>query len=227
MIAAVAAQPASNDFLFGWFDVALVAILAFGLVRGRRNGMSKELLPLLQWLTVVLVCGLVHPMLGQVFINILNLSKVQGCMAAYVILMLLVFIVFAALKRQFAERLAMSDHFKGGEYYLGMLSGLVRFGCMLMVALALLNAPVYSAADIAKNEAYRARWFGGGQEGFSGNYFPTLQQIQEQVFEKSAAGHFIKYGTLGVLLINTAPAGAGKEKSSAPPQKQPVIHIGN
>jgi uncharacterized membrane protein required for colicin V production len=226
MIAAVAAQPASNDFLFGWFDVALMAVLAFGLVRGRRNGMSKELLPLMQWVAIVLVCGLMHPMLGQLFINILNLSKVQGCVAAYVILMLLVLIVFAALKRRFAERLAMSDQFKSGEYYLGMLSGLVRFGCMLMVALALLNAPVYSAADIAKSEAYRARWFGGGQEG-SGNYFPNLQQIQEQVFKKSASGYFIKNGTLGALLINTAPAGAGKEKSSAPPQKQPVIHIGN
>jgi uncharacterized membrane protein required for colicin V production len=228
MIAEAVAQSGSNNLLFDWFDVALVAILGFGLYRGRRNGMSKELLPLLQWITIVLVCGLVYSMFGQLFINLLGLTKMWGYLTAYMTLLLLVLIVFAPIKRQFTDRLAMSDHFKGSEYYLGMLAGLVRFACMLMVALALLNAPVYTSADIANTAAYNARWFGGGVQGYSGNYFPTLQQVQEQVFKKSIGGSFIENGPLGILLINTVPPGTDKEKSSAMPlQKPPVIHIGN
>jgi hypothetical protein len=37
-------------FAFNWFDVALVLVLAFGFWRGRKRGMTKELLPTLQWL---------------------------------------------------------------------------------------------------------------------------------------------------------------------------------
>ena len=40
---AVATQSFALDQLpFGWFDVVLVAVLGFGLFRGRKNGMTKE-----------------------------------------------------------------------------------------------------------------------------------------------------------------------------------------
>ena len=34
-----------QHFAFNWFDVALVLVLAFGFWRGRKRGMTKELLP--------------------------------------------------------------------------------------------------------------------------------------------------------------------------------------
>src|SRR5690242_21183065 len=43
---------------FNWFDLVVVVVLLFGLFRGRRNGMAKEILPLMQWLVLVPVCGL-------------------------------------------------------------------------------------------------------------------------------------------------------------------------
>jgi len=224
MIAAVTDQPITNGFKFGWFDVVLLAILAFGLVRGRRNGMSKELLPLLQWVTIVLLCGLVYPILGQLFANTLGLSKMWSYLAAYLVLMLAVLIPFTALRRKFTERMTQSDYFKSGEYYLGMISGMIRFGCMVIVALALINARFYTKQEIQQNQAFNERWFGGGLYG--GSYFPGLHTVQEEIFEESASGHFIKYGTLGFLLINTTPAGSDKE-SAAPPKPQPVIRIGN
>ncbi len=104
-----------------------------------------------------------------------------------------------------------------------MLSGMVRYACMLLFVLALLNAPVYSAAEIAKAKAYNARWFGGGEQGYTGNFFPTLQQIQEQTFKESFLGPRIK-DNLGMLLINTGQSGIG---GAQPPKKQPVIKIGN
>ena len=43
----------------------VVIVLVFGLFRGRKNGMSKEILPLFQWLAVILVSGLFYPMVAQ------------------------------------------------------------------------------------------------------------------------------------------------------------------
>jgi hypothetical protein len=80
---------------------------------------------------------------------------------------------------------------------------------MLLAVLALLNAPFYTAADIKTHDAYVKRWFGGGL--YSGDYFPSLQTVQEQVFTKSFTGPYIK-DYLGPLLIETAPPPAAKPK---------------
>ena len=73
-----------------------------------------------------------------------------------------------------------------------MISGMIRYACMMIFALALLNAPYYTAADIARSKAYNARWYGGGMQGFSGDFFPTLQSVQESVFKTSFTGKYIK-----------------------------------
>jgi hypothetical protein len=81
----------------------------------------------------------------------------------------------------------------------------------------LLNAPYYTAQDIKKHDAYVKRWFGGGL--YSGDYFPSLHTIQEQVFTKSFTGPYIK-DYLGPLLIETVPPPAAK-----PEPKPAVINI--
>ena len=56
----------SDNLPVNWFDVVVVLILGFGLFRGRKNGMSKEILPLFQWLAVILVSGLFYATAGPV-----------------------------------------------------------------------------------------------------------------------------------------------------------------
>jgi uncharacterized membrane protein required for colicin V production len=222
MIAAAAAPSATNGLPFNWFDMAVVVVLGFGLFRGRRNGMAKELLPLLQWLVMVPVCGLGYPMLAGVLSGFLP-DPLWNCLVAYLALALVVFIVFATLKRQLADKLVKSDFFKGGEYYLGMLAGMVRYACVLVFALALLNAPVYTVADILAQRARDQQNFGGGAgSGFAGNYFPHVSTVQAAVFKESFLGPHIA-NDLGGLLINTGQPGAG---GTEPPKKQPVIKIG-
>jgi hypothetical protein len=207
---------------FGWFDVAFVLVLAFGLFRGRKNGMTKEIIPMFQWIVTVIACGLGYEMIGQLLDNFSGWGKLPCYLLGYFIVMFVVYLIFQLLKKLFMERLTGSNFFGSGEYYLGMISGMIRYACMLFVALALLNAPYYTAGDVIKSKAYAARWFGGGL--YSGNFFPTLQSVQEDVFKNSLLGPFIK-NYLGVLLINSVSAGAGEQKP--PPQKQPIIHIGN
>jgi uncharacterized membrane protein required for colicin V production len=220
--AAAAAPPATNGMPFNWFDALVVVVLGFGLFRGRRNGMSKELLPTLLWLVLMPVCGLGYPSLAGALTGFIP-DKLWSFIAAYLALALAVFIVFAILQQKFAEMLVKSDFFKGGEYYLGMLAGLVRYACVLLFVLALLNARVYTPAEITAQRARDQNNFGGGPgSGFQGNFFPHLFTVQGAVFKESFLGKCVK-NNLGRLLINTGQPGAG---GAEPPKPHPVIKIG-
>jgi hypothetical protein len=224
---AVATQSFDLDHLpFGWFDAVLVAVLGFGLFRGRKNGMTNEFLPMLHWLTTALVCGLAYEMVGQLIHNLSGWSVLYCYLLGYLSLMFLVFLVFHTLKKMFQPRLTGSNFFGSGEYYLGMVSGLIRWASITFVALALLNAPYYTPAEIQKEKDDAHAIYGAGQEGFGGGFFLAFHpsQIQEAVFQKAFTGKYIKQYA-GVMLINTESPAA--EKTSLVPQKAPVIHIGN
>ncbi|MGA2280197.1 MAG: CvpA family protein [Verrucomicrobiota bacterium] len=208
---------ALDNLPVNWFDAVVVGMLIIGLFRGRKHGMSKEILPLLKWVSLVLVCGIWYPMAAQLLVNTASLSQLPGCIFGYLLLAFVIVLVFMFLKWLLAGRLGDKSLFGGGEYYLGMLSGMIRFACMLLAVLALLNAPVYTMQDIKKHDAYVKRWFGGGL--YSGNYFPSLHTVQEEVFTKSFTGPYIK-DYLGPLLIETAPPPAAK-----PEPKPAVINI--
>jgi uncharacterized membrane protein required for colicin V production len=214
---------ASNGLPFNWFDVAVIVILAFGFFRGRKNGMSREMLPALQWVALVLVCGLGYALVARLFRNATSLNQLTSDVLAYFLLACVIWVLTSIPKHKFADRLAVSNFFGGSEFYLGMLVGIVRYACILLAVLALLNAPFYTTADIEAHKAYVQRWYGGGEQGFSGDFIPSLQSVQEQVFQKSFVGPCIKK-YLGPLLINTVQPDA---KKSSAPQTQPVIHIGN
>ena len=224
-----AATQATNSFALdnlpiGWFDMVFLAVLIFGFFRGRKNGMTKEFLPVLKWLALVIACGKGYQAVGQVFINIAGWGKTLSYILGYLCVAFVVYVVFLLLNKLLAARLNGSNFFGRGEYYLGMLSGVIRFACILLFALAFLNAPYYTAEDISKSKAYAARWFGGGEQGFSGDYFPTLQSVQEDVFKKSMVGQYIA-NSLGMLLIDSVPPDA--DDATPAPQKNPMIHIGN
>jgi len=224
MLAAVATNTSSvslTNLPVGWFDGVLVVVLIAGFLRGRKHGMTKEVLPMFQWLAIVLLGGLAYEMAGQLFMNLANLKITAAYILGYLSLAFLVYLAFVLLNKVLTPRLAGSNFFGSMEYYLGITSGVLRFGLVLLFALALLHAPYYTQAEIAAHNAYNARWYGGGQKGFSGNFFPTLQTIQVGVFTDSLTGPLIaKY--LGVLLINTE--GVKNVRTAAP---KPVIHIGN
>ena len=95
-----------------------------------------------------------------------------------------------------------------------MMAGPVRFACVLLAVLALLNAPTYSQADIQARQEYNNRWYGGGQKGYNGNYIPDLPTIQESVFKKSFAGPLIKNYLGRLLVVNAVPADKPADKAA-------------
>lgn len=203
---------ALNNLPFNWFDITFVAVLGFGLWRGRRNGMSKEVMPLFQWLSLVLVCGTYYPLIAPTYTSSLGADKVVSAILGYGTLALAVWLIFYVLRGIFVPRLTGSNFFGGGEYYLGMASGLIRFACMLLAALALLHARHYTQADIQASKDYNNRTFGGGMKGYSGDLFPSVQKVQEEVFKKSYTGPYLT-NYIGSLLIDTTPENVNQQKN--------------
>lgn len=143
-----------------WFDAVVVLVLGFGLFRGRRNGMSKEILPLFQWLGVILVSGLFYGTVTQLIAKMVKLDPLISNLVAYTTLAAVVFLFFSLINRTVGLKLFGSNLFGSAEYYIGMPSGMVRFGCILIFALAFLNARHYTAAQIEDSNKYQERWYG-------------------------------------------------------------------
>src|SRR3974377_880694 len=115
-----------------WFDFAVLFVLALGLFRGRKNGMTKEVLRVFQWLALVIVCGLCYVNAAPLIANVTAWDTSTSYIAAYMGIAFLIWMVFHFLKKVLVPRLTGSNIFGGGEYYLGMISGMVRFTCILI-----------------------------------------------------------------------------------------------
>lgn len=211
MIAAATQKIASGKMLFSWFDVALVLVIAFGVWRGRRNGMTKEILPLTEWLAIVIGGAVGYKSLGDIFIQQGVVKALFGksigeetitYIASYFMIAAALFTVFSFIKRRLKPKLEGSNAFGSSEYYFGMISGAIRYLCMVLFGLAMLNAPVYTAAEIQATKVYNNRTFGGGLAGYSGDFFPTVSEVQTSVFKDSLSGPWIK-DYLALMLINT------------------------
>ena len=176
------------------FDLVVIVVLAAGIFSGRKHGMSQELVNLLQWLTILFGCAAIYEWGGEKCQGFTVLfGRLSGYLTAYVAGALLIVLLFILIKRAFGGKLLGSDFFGRTEYYLGMGSGFVRSGCMLLVALALLNARYFSPTEVRAMEKYTDDVYGS-------DYFPTLHSMQQVVFEKSITGAWIKQN-LGFLLI--------------------------
>jgi uncharacterized membrane protein required for colicin V production len=183
-----------DSLTFNLFDLLLVAFLGFGIVEGRKHGMSGELLSVLKWLAILFGCALVYQPAGRFIAQFGLLSLVASCLVAYLGAALFILVGFSLAERRLGGKLVGSDVFGRAEYYLGMVSGLVRFTCMVLVVLAVLHARSFSPAEVRAREAFQDAAFGS-------HVFPTLHTIQVEVFERSLTGPWVKQD-LGFLLIS-------------------------
>jgi uncharacterized membrane protein required for colicin V production len=176
------------------FDLVLLVVLAAGIYQGRKHGMSEELLGLVTWLGILFGCALLYQPGADLIRQFTNMfSRLTCYLIAYVGGAALIFLLFLGLKRALGGKLLGSDIFGRLEYYLGMGSGLVRFSCILLAALALLNARYFSPKEVRAMEARDIDLYGS-------TFFPGLHSLQATVFDKSLTGPWIK-DNLGFLLI--------------------------
>ena len=181
-----------------WFDLLVVIVLMLGIRQGRKNGMSVELTPMLQWLVIVAVCAVTYRPLGDMLADSSPMSHLFCYITVYIIMAVMIKCTFSMLKKLGGGKLTGSDFFGRAEFYLGMFGGAVRFLCILLAALALLNAPYYSAQDIAKTKAYQEDMYGS-------TFFPGLSAMQVQIFKESCLGGLLKNNAEFLLIASTKP----------------------
>jgi hypothetical protein len=186
---------------FNWFDLVILIVVFVGVAHGRKQGISEELLGVLQWLVIMLGCALLYRPLGEQLSASSVFSLLSSYLMAYLGVALAIAFGFTFLKKGLGGKLVGSDAFGRSEFYLGMIGGVVKFSCILIVGLALLNARAYNAVEIKADISYQNDVYGN-------TFFPKLYNVQAQVFEHSLTGPWIR-DNLGSLLI----------KSTAPQQK--------
>jgi uncharacterized membrane protein required for colicin V production len=190
------------ELSFNWFDLAVVALVALGVMVGRKRGMSVELLAVAQWLLIICLGAIAYEPLGRILVDLTGLGAVFCYITAYVLVAVAIKIAFVVLKRMTGEKLLGSDTFGGCEYYLGMVAGGVRFLCILLFALALLHAPQVSNADLEKQLKSQ-------RENLGEIYFPPPGSIQRSIFDRSLTGQAIKRYLPGQLINVGTYAGSG------------------
>lgn len=203
---------ASNSLSLSWFDGVVVLVLVFGLFRGRKNGMSKEFLPLSEWFAVIIIGGLFYTFVAQWIDSLSGLGVLMSNIIGYTLLALVIFLFFSMIKRPLGLRLFGSNVFGNAEYYLGMPSGMVRYFCVLLFALSFLNARHYTPTEVQASNDFQQRWYGS-------HFFPDLYNVQDEVFNKSFTGPYIrKY--LSVLMLEPVTTGGATLQAASPPPSQ-------
>jgi uncharacterized membrane protein required for colicin V production len=182
-----------------WFDGVVLVMLMIGIIRGRKRGMSEEVLSLLQVLTVIVVCGHYHQPLGKFFADFAPTTVVFANVFVYVTMLLVIVILFSAVKRVVGEKLVGSDLFGRLEYYLGMVAGAVRYFGYVLIFMALVNAPHYTAAEIMA--AAKAQ-----NDSLGSDFFPSsFGEVQTKILKESLTGHLVRLH-LSTVLIESVPS---------------------
>jgi len=194
---------------FNYFDILVLVWLFIGVLRGRKRGLSQELLPTLQWIAIVVVAGMFYWPLAQILRPYTQFTRLWSSISSYFLIALGIHIVYLWFKQMLGTKLVEKDPFGRAEFYVGMMAGAVRFGCMIMVGLALMNSRIQSATELAQTQKFQERWF-------SDIRFPTYGEFQQDVLFKSVTGNFVEVNLQPILIASTdAPAPKKAEDSIA------------
>jgi uncharacterized membrane protein required for colicin V production len=180
-----------------WVDLAIVAILFLGMVRGKKRGMSEELLDVIKWIIVVVAGAYLYEPLGGYLADVTPFSLLSCFITVYSLIILSVVLVFGSIKQAVGEKILESDAFGDAEYYLGIVAGFVRYACVLLVVMSLIHARHYTADEIAQNRKVQMDNFG--------MVFYTLYEFQGDVFNESILGRSTKDYLSPYLIRSTSP----------------------
>ncbi len=189
---------------FNYFDFLVLIWLVVGVLRGRKRGMSQELLPTLKWICIVAIAGLNYGFLAALIEQNIGFGVVGANLTAYLLIAIIVHLIFSGLKSAFGEKLVSNDVFGRCEYYFGMTAGCVRFGCMVVALLALMHARIISKEEIAATEKMQ-------RQNFEDIRFPTYGSIQQSFLFQSFSGREVR-AHLNSVLITSANSDASRRR---------------
>jgi hypothetical protein len=192
-----------ENFSLSWVDFAVVLLLFVGLWRGRKRGMSEELLDVIKWTLIVVVCGVGYQPVAHVLLSFTSVfGTLSMYVATYMAMALIIAITFSIIRKHAGAKLTGSDAFGASEYYLGMMAGVFRYGCIIIVGMSFLHAPQYTPEEVRAKVKYQ-------EDNLGTTFFMTVPQLQQEVFKQSLAGKFVDEYLQIVLIRPTAGGGGG------------------
>jgi uncharacterized membrane protein required for colicin V production len=198
-----------------WFDLLVLVLVAYGFIRGRKRGISEELLDVFQWLLIVVLGAILYGPLGRMISHSAGFSPLISNVLGYILIALIIKLTFSMIKRNVGEKLVHSDAFGRFEYYLGMLAGTVRCLCILIFALSFLHAKYISDTERAANIKMQ-------QDNFGSISFPTIGSLQQSIFYESYSGKFIKEN-LKEQLVQPAQGGGPTRSDSIARRRERAV----
>ena len=184
--------------MVSWVDIAILAVVIAGIFRGRKRGMSEELLDVIKWVTILVAAAFVMRPAGQMLAEASVFSLLSCYIFIYTLIVLGLKLFFGFIRKRIGDKLVSSDFFGSAEYYLGMVAGAFRYLCVIVVALAFINARYYSPEEIAEDARVQ-------QNNFGDIRFPTWASFQDKVFNRSASGAMARDFVPFCLIPQTAP----------------------
>ena len=200
-----------------WVDFVAVILLVVGVIRGRSRGISEELLDMFKWLLILVAAAYVCEPLGTVLAQGTVFSLLACYVVVYAAIVVIFKLIFALIRKQVGEKLIGSDAFGGAEFYLGMVAGAFRYGCIMLVVLAFLHARYYSPEEAAAGAKFQ-------EDNFGSSYFPTLCGVQREVFAGSLTGRLVQEYLGAVLIRATAPEDKGLGGSNSVKAREQNAH---
>ena len=201
-----ATATAGYNFNVNWVDFVIIALLLVGFWRGKKRGMSEELLDIIKWAAIVVVGGFLYEPAGRFLASVSVFSPLSCYIGVYGLIALAIVLLFSIIRRGVGSKLVGSDVFGNGEYYLGMLAGGFRYFCVIVVAMSFLNAPYYAPEEIHAKNKYQ-------MDNFGSSFFLTLPDLQQEVFRNSLSGRLAKDYLSLVLMKPTSSDGKSLNNS--------------
>jgi uncharacterized membrane protein required for colicin V production len=187
-----------SDLKLGWFDFMFVILLAVGCVRGRKRGMTEEFPNLIQWIFIVAGGAALYKPLGRLLSETTGMGRLFWFVAVYLLWAALVKGITTWVVRSKGDKLGLADMFGSAEYPLGMISGMIRVSLTCVFFMALLNARLYTSAELSAMSKFQ-------EDNFGSISLPTLGSFQRSVFYQSALGKLVKDQAELILIEPTPP----------------------
>ena len=184
--------------MVSWVDIAILAVVIAGIFRGRKRGMSEELLDVIKWVVILVAAAFITRPAGEMLAQASVFSLLSCYIFIYTLIVVGLKLFFGFIRKRIGDKLVSSDFFGSAEYYLGMVAGAVRYLCVIIVVFAFVNARYYSPEEIAADAQFQ-------QNNFGDIRFPTWAALQDKVFNHSVSGAMARDFVPFCLIPATAP----------------------
>lgn len=186
-----------DKFGADWFDLVVVGFLVIGFISGRKRGMSNELLPLFQWLLMVVIPSLYYEIVGKKLMGVIPMPTLLAYLGVYIFLALVIKLAFTIIKRMVGEKLVGSDLFGNWEFYFGMVAGMLRWVCVTIMLISVVGATYLRPEDVEANKQKQIKEYGS-------TFFPSLGELQRDIVYKSIVGKFARKHLSNQMIEPTA-----------------------